>query len=265
VSHTHQPGRAVRNPFEARVLGGAGADDAVVRHELGHAAVWFRLGGALGPLEFFRTQPMTLMARAHVPHRSTGDQHVPTRRDAAIERTLSGEIAARRHLGARLDRVSLGHPAASQLVVGHPIGVVRVMCDPDLNDLAKALQTAEEHHSSNWWPWFLQRHANATQHVQDAWSVIDQLAGELMPLLPARHGGTLTLLGTDLIRSMYRLGLAPLSPSHPPMEAIPRGREGGTSAWARRLWRRYVGEERTRWRTMAPIRPLAEIAASLGL
>ena len=72
------------------------ADAAVVRHELGHAALWLVHGGAIGRLQMRRVRGQLYAGiRLERRTREIGDADQLYERTA--ERLLAGEVAARRH------------------------------------------------------------------------------------------------------------------------------------------------------------------------
>src|SRR5262245_35171325 len=83
---------------------------AVLRHELGHAFVWYHHGGAIGTFRLFPFNGKiggVVRASGHSGFQETDDGWD----EAEAERTLAGEIAARQHCGLRAG-ISVGRGAS---------------------------------------------------------------------------------------------------------------------------------------------------------
>lgn len=246
--------------FEARSSREAEADGAVLRHELGHVVAWFLRGGAIGPLELVRDAGDTLRARAVLVHRSPKEEGIPAVASAVAERLLAGEVAVRRHLRARADRITLGHDEAASVVRGHDLAAVRGMCGPEQDDLAKVLDMAMREPPEDAWRWLMKRHVRAIQLVDRGWDALDALASDLQAALPTRAGDVVVVWGTDLLARLHGSGLSPLAPARPPIEALPLGLEGGPRVWMKRLSRRF-GALELRWRRTRAVPRLASLGA----
>jgi hypothetical protein len=220
-------------------------DDSVLRHELGHALVWFMHGGGLGPLRLTRAGDGLLEGGVLVGPRHSAERETPDLIDAVTERILGGEIAARIHLGLCDWQISIGSPLVCLTHPAYGAARVRNLCRPELRDARNVLSLAEQHHTSDWWSWIEARLLRTREHLTRVWPQLDALADEFLPLLPAAPGTEWKLPGTDLIARIYDAGIKPFDASRRPVELVPK--EDAVFGWTsmRRCWRRW-GCSRTR-------------------
>jgi hypothetical protein len=215
------------------------------RHELGHAAVWYFHGGAVGRLKMSR---MGRQLGAGVRQRSRSGEvgDIETYFERVTERLLAGELAARRHLGLPLDQVSIGAsrpvgPAATW----SPFDVFGSFENPS-EDVARAVHVAARH--ALWVEWLMERLAAAAKIIEEQWQAIDHAATELTTNVPRADGGCYERSGGSLIALLRHHGLRPRLQDHRTgVEAL--SAEDPPSLWswpgrlARALWRPAI-----RWR-----------------
>lgn len=192
-------------------------DGAVLRHELGHALVWFVHGGGLGRLRLARANDGLLEAGVVTGPRP-GQTDTPAFIDSTAERLLAGEAAARRHLGIPGGRISLrglqeprlpagARPdeiAAAFAEVGHASDG-RVM----LGDVAKILSLADQYHQADWRTWIRERLAAAEHILSTQWAVLGAVAVRFERGLPRRPRQEVVVSAQDLIAAFESAGAKP--------------------------------------------------------
>lgn len=222
-------------------------DSAVIRHELAHATVWFRLGEGVGRLAMKRGRTGQLFASVRAKHADPAqDINDPDFVDRSVVRILAGESAARRHLGMPRDRIAIDHSEADRLTMASSLEDVASLCDDGQADIARVLVLAHRRARATWRAWLRERLQETILQVDACWPAIDELARRYDARMPTPMEGRL-IWGTDLIRDIYDVGLVPHGA--PPLELL--GDDGGGSAgtWLRRCWRRATGRQ-TRWRRL---------------
>ena len=92
-------------------------DDAVLRHEVAHALVWFHHGGGIGRLRAVRQADGLMLASVKTGPRP--DQNdTPDFVDGVAERLLAGEVASRIHSRLPNNRIALRRFSGNTLPKG---------------------------------------------------------------------------------------------------------------------------------------------------
>jgi hypothetical protein len=210
-------------------------EDVIVRHELGHAVVWYHYGGALGRMRFHRMRDGLLMGGVQVRGREADmsqDDYVRT----SVVRLLAGEIAARIYL-----RLPLNH-VASELDLRPTSNVRRLR--PSIRryrtDFMRAIDAAFHIAGPAWWPWLLNRHSEARAIVEAAWPVIDASAKNLQPNVPSELDSEWRIPGLTLIEMFERGKIRTLL--YPPFEVVHPDARGTLATQVRRFWRSRVSK-----------------------
>jgi hypothetical protein len=220
---------------------------AVVRHEVGHAAVWFHHGGAIGRLRLTRLVDGRLAAGVRLHGRTSKPPDVMAYFETCAERLLAGELAARRHVGLPTNRISVEDPSVLR---GGPSAwsCLEVIWSFDRvdHDAARAVQIAA--HEQQWLSW-LERRLSAADHIlAERWTSIDSVSAELLSSVPRRLGSSFRISGSLLIDLMRRHGLQPKLTEHAvAIEALTRKECETIWSWPGRIVR-TMSTPRTVWR-----------------
>jgi hypothetical protein len=208
-------------------------EDAIVRHELGHAVVWYHYGGALGRLRFYRMPDRLLMGGVLFRGRGAEVSQEDYMRTLTV-RLLAGEVAARRFLRLPPDRIACEFPLTSYSNIDR----LRPLIQQSPTDIMRAIDAAYHVASLEWWQWLLERHSEATEIVDAAWPVIESSAKVLEPYVPLEPNSEWQLPGLNLIEMFERGGVS--SRIRPPVELVHDAVRGSLATRARRFWRSRI-------------------------
>jgi hypothetical protein len=209
------------------------ADDAVLRHEIGHALVWFHYGGPIGRLRLRREFDGKLMASVRF-----GATAIDVAKRNAV-RMLAGEIAARRFLGLSADSVSYDFqvaPRASAKTVMSRLG------NPH-SDLTKALFLACDDAGDAWFEWLKARHSESRRLVDTEWRAIEDVAEALKRHIPRELQTDVLLPGLSLIKRFEKKAV--VSQSNIAAEAVHREAIGSFGMRRYRCYRVHVAKSLT--------------------
>jgi len=172
-------------------------DDAILRHELGHALVWLHYCGAIGRLQLCRQPNSDLLASVRFGPMSESITQLQYEEAYAV-RLLAGEIAARRFLNLPDDQITCVVPLSPTVRESQ---VLWSLTD-DREDIVKVLQLSCRHAGDAWFSWLEKRHAEARRIVDAGWNTIDAAAQELRKHLPSEPRATIFLPGLWLIKRL---------------------------------------------------------------
>lgn len=191
-------------------------DTAILRHEIGHALVWFFHGGGIGRLRCTRAFDGLLEASVQFGPPCFDWQATPEFIDACAERLLAGEVVARRHLGLPGGRIALRGLRGSRLPMGiRPREIAETMTEnpigPDgrrmLEDITKVLLAAEEHHVATWRAWIQERLLATEAIVTEHAACIEVVAAQLLHRLPSRPGRQFVLPAAKVVDLLAKAGV----------------------------------------------------------
>lgn len=172
-------------------------DDAVIRHEFGHALVWLTYGYEVHSLRFERsTRLLTATTRCTEPNCQTETELMLTMPDVLAERLLAGEIASRIYCELPLNVICSDLPVnpdshLSSLLQGHL---------PSNYDDVKAFEIARQTASQNWYHWLVERHKNALRIIRNYWDDLDNASNVLYGEIPVVPNDSFSIDGGDIRR-----------------------------------------------------------------
>ncbi|NMM03525.1 hypothetical protein HHL24_37310 [Paraburkholderia sp. RP-4-7] len=208
-------------------------DDAVLRHEIGHALVWFHYGGPIGRLRLSREYDGKLMASMRF-----GMTAIDIAKRNAV-RLLAGEIAARRFLGLPAESATYDFqvpPSARAEAVTSRLG------NPH-SDMTKALILACDDAGDGWFEWLKARHSEARRLVDKEWQAIEDVAKGLKRHIPMEPRTDVLLPGLSLIKGFEKKAV--VSQSSIATEAVHRGAIGSFGMRRYRCYRVHVAKSLT--------------------
>lgn len=195
-------------PFVPYEEHGWNADPVVLRHELGHATIWFYYGGGIGRLLLQRSSDGLLEPCCKSAPSSPTQEVTPEFIDAVAERLLAGEVAARIHLGLQPDQVTLRKLTSNYFQMGiRAIDVAQTMSESTREDVYRVLDLADQYHPDDWQEWIRLRLASCEEVLHQYWSILEGAAVRFTPAIPRRWGTCVEVPGPRLVQVFSELGM----------------------------------------------------------
>lgn len=178
--------------------------DTVLRHELGHALVWYQQGGSLGRLALTEVKPGCWLGR-----QAFGTSKQDPAENVA-QRLLAGELSARQYLGLPTDVIHLDGLSDDRISVCTSAQELYSSAlsngADERSDAMKVLDLARVHHNRRWRQWVRACMQDAASVLTKQRDVIecaaDQFERRLLDPADWEHG----ISGEELTGTLFMCG-----------------------------------------------------------
>jgi len=170
-------------------------DNAVIRHEFGHALVWLTCGYEVHSLRFVRgNRLLTATTRYTESNCQTEAELLLTMPDILTERLLAGEIASRIYCELPLNII------CSSLSVNPDSDLTSLLQGqlPSNYDDVKAFEIARQTAGQNWYHWLAERHKNALNTITNYWDALDNASDVLYGDIPVGANDSFSIHGGQI-------------------------------------------------------------------